>query len=393
MTRRDAGCVRPARVAAIAAATILVLLPQTAQSAKYKAKLLESCCAGETIESGATEPAFFTLLNEGVDVWGGTGQPVVSIATDDPRAPSEFLAANWPSPERAFQADLSPVFPGSSFKFEIDVKGPPVTAPTNMTQHFGLLIGEKDWVDAGAKGEAKEPLGPDLTLPLTVVPQQPPGIEVGATPSKIVAGMPFEVTAVATSDASVNHVTVEYDGHSVTSTVPRSAAIVPDEQTRWSPTETFVAAGSGVQNITATAWDDAGLSASATTTVDVLAAPPAPTVRKFTARFRAATTGRRGHYRLLRVTIEPTVRGELLSVVCHGCQGRSRLGPVLARSTTGTIQAHHTTFTAQSRLFLYVRSRSERGRYDVYRVNPLTRQVPLLSEGCTVIDSTAHVGC
>lgn len=369
------------------------LMPSSSSALKYKAKLLASCCASETIESGATEREFFTLLNEGTDAWGVAGGPTVSLATDDPRAPSVLAAADWPSEDRALEGVLSPVLPGTSYEFAFDVKGPPVSSPTSITQHFGLLIGEKEWVDAGPKGEAKDPQGPDLTLPLTIVPPQPPGISLSTNPQVVTAGRPFTVTAMATSVASVNRVTIEYGGHTVTSTVPRSPAIASDEQTRWAATESFVAVGTGVQNIIATAYDDAGLSTSTTVTITVHSPPGPPTVSKFTARFQAAGSGRPGSFRLLRIILEPTARGDTLVAICRGCHGRTRLGPVRIHSSTGVITSSDTIFTARSRLTLYVLGPGKEGRFDVYRINPVTRQVPLLSEGCTAVDTTTHVGC
>jgi hypothetical protein len=155
-------------------ATVNLALPvQASAIPTYAAGLGPECCS-ETLESGATERQFFTLTNLGTATWGAAGGPTIALGTYEPQAASVLAAPDWPSAERPVVGVSSPVSPGASYKFMFDVKAPLVSAPTTITQHYGLVAETPtlDWMTA------KSRRGPQLTLTYDVLPAQPPTVSL-----------------------------------------------------------------------------------------------------------------------------------------------------------------------------------------------------------------------
>ena len=378
-------------------AALCAALPATAasgDSTKYKASLVSSCCAGELIESGATEPAFFVVRNDGTAVWGEAAGKRLSLEADVPRAPSEFAAADWMSSQRVLEVLGAPTPPGSTHQFAFHIKAPLVLVAKAMTPHFGLLIGETEWLDAGPKGDAKEPQGPDLSLPVTVVPAQPPSVALSLSSSSVAAGVSFRVAATAKAIAAVNRVVIQYGPTVVSDVVPRNPATAPDEQAQRSTGATFTAAGTGVQTVTATVYDDAGLSATATATVAVASAPPPPIVRRFEPKYFTPrnSSAPKGHFRVSRIRVLKVAPGSRVLFRCSRCSGRSRLGPTTAHHNYVEWSHLNTVISSRSRLTVYVTSPHADGRYWVTSLNASGGDEPP-QLGCTPFGRATKIPC
>jgi hypothetical protein len=397
------------RVGSMLGLVALLLLPvlsvTTARAAPYKASFDSECCYGETIESGAIEPEYFILTNVGEETWGAAGGPSINLGTDEPENRySEFEAPDWPAPGRPVKGVTHPVPPDSSYKFVFDVKAPVVSKPTEFVEHFGLLAELDVWMDANSG------LGPDLYLPFTVVPAQPPTVAITSSPSLVSPGEPIVVNAQATANASVNHVTIWLAGQQVSSGPTRNPEIASDEQTTWNASATFSTSGlgSGPETIVATAYDDAGLSSTATATVQIQAPPtaPPPTSPTISAPLSTPAVGpirmyfagstvphRSNQLRLKRVVIIGTRKGEQVSASCTGCHGTSKLGPSIAKGGEVTFTPRHLVVTGRSKLVIDVTEPNIDGRYKVYAIHVNTVSATPRQEGCLLPNATKHVTC
>jgi hypothetical protein len=125
------------------------------------------------------------------------------------------------------------------------------------------------------------------------------------------------------------------------------------------PRGTFSTAGLGVgsQTVTATVYNDAGLSTTTSATVAIQAAPvaPPPVVPQVHMFFAARSV--RNHsseLRLTSVTILGTAPGEIVRVRCEHCYGVSGLGPVKAKGNEVALPASGLVVTNRSRMLVYV---------------------------------------
>jgi hypothetical protein len=377
---------------------LVAAVPPQAQAAEFAAKLEASCCNHEVLESGATEKQYITVSNTGTTTWGAPGVDSIDVGPDKSGTPKgEFTAPGWTTVDNEPRASVGvshEVAPHSSYKFVFEVKAPTVSKQTQFVEHFGLAVdgaGEPTWMK-----------GADATLEYTVVPAQPPTVSVTPSTTSVAAGGSFTVNASATSVASVNRVVISFAGTSFTSTVPRNPEVAADEQTTWNPSTTFSAAGvgPGPQTVVATAYDDAGLSATSTATVQVQppstpSAPPPPSVLSPVRMYLAGLTvpEHPNELHLTRVVILGTKPGEHLSISCENCHGASRLGTLLARGSEVTFRPHHLLVTGRSKLLVYVVDAGSYGRYKEYSINVRHVSTSPRAQGCLAPGTRSRTAC
>jgi hypothetical protein len=364
--------------------------PSLAAAAPFAASVGPICCA-EKLESGATERQYFMLTNTGTETWGASGGPRIALGTYEPTKPSVFASPSWASPELAVVGVSSPVPPGASYKFAFEVKAPPVSAPTTLTQGFGLFAETSKgnvWMTSKSKHNP-------LALTFEVLPAQPPAVSLSVASASVRVGAPLAITASATAVASVNRVVISFDGSTVTGGPPRSAEIAADEQRTWTTSGSFSTAGlgPGPQTVTATAFDDAGLSATTSAAVTLLPTllPVVPEVRMFLTG--SSVSNHPGELRLKRVTVIGTTRGETVRVRCEHCYGVSRLGPLTAKGDEVVLPTRHLLVTNRSRLLVYVTGFDNDGRFKEYAVDVGGGSTPLRRQGCLKPNSVARSSC
>jgi hypothetical protein len=386
-------------VAAAWWAAIAGVLPaQTLAAASYAAKLESSCCNQEVLESGATEKQYIVVTNSGTATWGASGNASIDVGPEKPGAPKgEFTAASWTTMDNEPRASVGVshgVPPGSSYRFVFEVKAPTVAQQTTFTEHFGLAA------DGG--GGPMWMKGTDVQLEFTVVPASPPTVSLTPSVSSTTVGGSFTVSASAVSAASVNRVVISFAGMNVTSTVPRNPEGAADEQTTWNATATFTTAGlgAGQQTVVATAYDDAGLSATSTATIEVQSPPAEPLPPRPSALgsihmyFAGLTVPEHPkELRLTRLVILGTKAGEHISIGCMECGGSSKLGPALAHGGDATFRPRRLVVSGRSRLLVYVVEAGVYGRYKEYSIS--VPEVSLLpqAQGCLAPGTHRHVAC
>jgi hypothetical protein len=363
--------------------------PSTAPAAiePYEARFVGQCCF-MTIESGATEKQFFTLVNAGTETWGAPGTFSVNLAADEPHdRASPFQAASWPTDGRPVIGVSRQVHPGEAYKFVFDVKAPPVSTVTTYHEYFALVAEGYRWLD-NTTG-----LGPLMWLDYTVVPAAPPVVSVQPSGQTITAGSPLGVVAHANGVASLNRVVLQFAGQTITDTVPRDPEIAPDEHSTWDASASFSTGGlsPGPQTVVATAYDDAGLSSTTTQTVSITAEnpPPKPVI---VGRPSILIGGRRS--KITRLVASSLHSGETAYFRCRRCLGSSRLmtSPVVRGSET--LHPHSLRIKRRSDLTVYVTSPGAYGRYKRYRF-PRGRvgAATLAAEGCLAPGTLKDIAC
>jgi hypothetical protein len=362
------------------------------------------CCENEIIESGSTEKEYFVVTNTGSQTWGAPGGPSINLGTDKPRGRSSKLAApSWsivsPGQQRASVGVSHEVPYLSSYKFVFEVKAPIVSEPTTYEEHFALLAETKVWMDQ------ESGLGPDLLLNFTVVPAKPPTISMSLSSSSVTQGSSFTANVAASDVASVNHVALQFAGQQSTIGPIRNPEIAPDEQPAWSGSTTFNTngIGSGPQTVTATVYNDAGLSSTASATLTVLAPPPPPppppppkprVLSPIRMYFAGLTLPHRPNdLRLTRVVILGTTKGERVLVACHSCQGSTRLGPKLAKGGELTFRPRNLVVNGRSKLIVYLLEPGWYGHYKVYAIHVNSVSATPRQQGCLKPDVTIHAPC
>jgi MYXO-CTERM domain-containing protein len=131
--------------------------------------------------AGELQPAWVEFKNTGTTTWE-PGKTM--LGTTDPRDRESALSApDWPSANRAATVDAE-TKPGETGRFSFMVRGPVVSAPEALTEHFGLVEEGVTWFpDAAA-----------LTIDVMVSPAAAPGsdpqdsTEGGATPTTMGGG-------------------------------------------------------------------------------------------------------------------------------------------------------------------------------------------------------------
>jgi hypothetical protein len=386
-------------LAAASWATLASVLPARAlAAASYAAKLESSCCNQEVLESGATEKQYIVVTNSGTATWGAPGSANIDVGPEKPGAPKgEFTAASWTTVDNEPRASVGvshEVPPGSSYRFVFEVKAPTVAQRTTFTEHFGIAADGGDsttWIK-----------GADVQLEFTVVPASPPTVSLMPSVNSITAGGSFTVSASAGSAASVNRVVISFAGMNVTNTVPRNPEGAADEQTTLNATATFTTAGlgAGQQTVVATAYDDAGLSATSTATIEVQPPlanplPVGPSVLSSIRMYFAGLTvpEHPNELRLTRLVILDTMAGERVSISCSACGGSSKLGSALAHGGEVTFRPHRLVVGRRSRLLVYVVEAGAYGRYKEYAISVPHVSVLPRAQGCLAPGTRRHVAC
>jgi hypothetical protein len=391
-------------LATVALLCVSAVGPDHALAAEpYSAGFVTECCF-QTIESGAIEQQFFTLLNTGTETWGAPGTFSINLGTDEPRDRiSAFAAPDWPGASRASVGVSHLVPPGDEYKFAFDIKAPTVSQSTPYTEDFALVAEGDIWLDNGPSGSG---LGPTMSLAYTVLPAKPPTVTASLSRTSVTAGEGFSVNAAATAVVSLNRITVQFAGQQVSSGPTRSPEIADDVQESWStsPTLSTAGLGSGPQTVVVTAYDDAGLSSTATATLDVQAPPPpppppppapAPAVVGVPRMYFAGSTlpGDRNRLRLTRVVVLGMSAGEHVFASCHQCRGKSKLGPVIAKGGQVTFSPRRLTVTGRSKLIIYAGRPGFDGRYKVYAINVRKGTATPKQQGCLAPGGTIHTAC
>ncbi len=384
----------------LAASCVLAASPTRASAVEPYAASFSGQCCFETIESGATAKQFFTLTNVGTETWGAPGTFSINLGTDVPKERiSAFIAPDWPTSTRPVMGVDHLVPPGAAYKFIFDVKAPIVTVPTRFDESFALVAETYRWLDD------ETALGPLLSLEYNVLPATPPTIALSLSRSSVNAGESFTVEASANAVASLNHIDVQFAGQDVSSGPPRNPEIAADAKPSWTNTATFNASGAsaGPQTVVATAYDDAGLSTTATATINVQSVGPPPIPREPTPTavvgsprmYYAGTTipGNRHRLRLKRVVVLGTTRGERISASCHHCKGKAKLGPVLAKGGQVTLTPRNLVITGRSKIVIYATRPGAEGRYKVYAINVRNVTATPKQQGCLAPGTTTHVAC
>jgi hypothetical protein len=365
-----------------------------ATAGPWEDRFVAQCCY-EKLESGSIEPQYFTLFNAGTEPWGAPGGPAIALGTEDPRnRSSEFATGTWANASRPVSNVAHEVMPGETYEFAFEVKAPTVVMPTDYEEHFSLVAEYVTWMDEG--------LGALMWLDYEVVPATLPTVVIKTSSSTITAGAPLTVEATATAAAAVNRVVLGFGGQEAVSVVPRDPGITADEQPSWSTSTTFSTASmTGAQTVVATAYSDAGLSATATATVSVDAPPPQPSppplaapavVAPFALTFGLKRIGSHGRRQLSRVIVTGASRGELASLRCAHCRGQQRLSAA-SRGDELTLKPHQTVLRPGSELAVYVTDVDHYGRYKLFVVKRSGAIFRLSAEGCLAPGSTERVAC
>jgi hypothetical protein len=153
-------------------------MPQTAPGStdpKFAAELVQQSMP-EALGAGEVQPAWVEFKNTGTATWEpGTTR----LGTTDPEdRESAMSAPDWISANRAATVDAE-TKPGETGRFTFSLRGPVVTAPEALTEHFGLVEEGVAWFPAAAA------LTVDVMVSPAAVPAGDPSesTEGGVTPA------------------------------------------------------------------------------------------------------------------------------------------------------------------------------------------------------------------
>jgi MYXO-CTERM domain-containing protein len=149
--------------------------PNTPPDPKFAAELGQQSMP-QALAAGEVQPAWVEFKNTGTETW----EPgVTRLGTTDPQDRESALAApDWISANRAATVDAE-TKPGETGRFTFSLRGPVVTAPEALTEHFGLVQEGVSWFPAAAS------LTVDVMVSPAAVPSGDPNesTEGGVTPT------------------------------------------------------------------------------------------------------------------------------------------------------------------------------------------------------------------
>jgi hypothetical protein len=244
---------------ATALTSAAVLIAPAAASATYSAEFVAQCCY-MTLEQGDTAQQYFDFKNTGDQTWFRDGAVPIRLGTGNPDGHDSpfYTPGDWISPARPTGLDVASVDPGGVGRFTWTTTAP--QAIGSYTEYYTPLAELVNWMTP-----------PDTQyLKYEVIAAQAPILHITASPARVKRGDPIAVSADATDNRAVDHVTFAVGSQVITDTAATQGT------SGYSATLGSAELGAGTQSITVTAYDPGGRQSSATSSFEVYEPPPPP---------------------------------------------------------------------------------------------------------------------
>ncbi|HEV2787336.1 MAG TPA: Ig-like domain-containing protein [Solirubrobacteraceae bacterium] len=368
---------RTLALAALSIALMLTLVPAArAQTPAYTATITGFCCY-ETLEPGDTIEQWMEFRNAGTAAWYREGAIPVRLGTSNPydRASPFHNPGDWLNAKRPTPLDEASVAPGATGRFTGLTKAP--QAPGFYREFYAPLAEAAAW------------MAPTNILyhDYTIIPAQPPALQISSAPARVRRGDPIAVVATATDNRGVGRVRFSVGTQTVTATSPAAPAM----PSTYAGTLSSKELGAGTHTLLVRANDLGGREASSTFSFEVFEPllPPAPSQRL--SSFRPLFSTRAGRGRRMGVLdgivdVVGARRGARLRAVCvAGCQRRLSLARrVPPRGSTRLLLRPPLRLRRSTRIELQLAAPGFATRFQRYRFRRTSRGTigKLVSTGC-----------
>jgi hypothetical protein len=244
--------------ALLAVVVILIVAAPPPAHATFAAAYDGQCC-WMTLEPGDLDSNWFDFRNTGDQTWSNSGPQRVVLGTQVPenRYSPFFVDGDWLDQARPTAVDQPTVAPGAVGRFTYRVKAP--EQPGTYREFFAPLIEGLQW------------LTPDKAccfLDLTVISAQAPTVRITSAPARVKRGETFSVSADATDNRAIDHVTF--------SVGKLSAAVPASGRSQFSAILSSGDLAAGTQTVAARAFDLGGRESVATSSFEVYDTPTGP---------------------------------------------------------------------------------------------------------------------
>jgi hypothetical protein len=349
----------------------------------WQASYAGQCCY-QTLESGETATNWFDERNVGAKTWY---QAFVNLGTDAPHDrssifynPDDWLSAGRPTP-----LDQPTVPPGEVGRFTFVVKAPSVQQQTAFQENFQPVADGFAWMGGG------------VFLQYTVLPSQPPAVQITSAPASAQAGDPVSVAASATDNRMVDHLTFTLGGHTETLTEANGG---PNTYAATLSTEGLTP---GIQTIRAGAYDKAGNSSFSNATFYLYPKPaepepnpqpPSPASENDGPLPKILVQVAMVDRKLNGVTVTKTVKGARVRLNCIAKCARNLSKSTTARGQTTKLgRSSGLKLSKLTTLRVAETKKGQVGRYVIFRVRLKDGAVRRRGAGCLKPGKPKRTAC